>query len=185
MEFVWIALGVAVLGAIFWTVSTYKGLIASKNESENSWGQIDVQLKRRYDLIPGFIETARGCMAHEGEMLEAVIKARRIAIDASTVKEQASAENMLTSTLRSLMTVSENSPELKADEQMKRLHEEITSSENRLGFARQHYNDSVMRFNNLVQMFPGSVIAGHCRFRERDYFELEDQSQCEQVKVAF
>lgn len=181
----WIALGVVIIAVIFWAVSTYNRLVASKNECENSWGQIDVQLKRRYDLIPNLVETAKGYMEHERETLEAVIKARQIAIDASTVREQASAENALTSTLRSLMMVSENYPELKADEQMNQLHEEIASTENRIGFARQHYNDSVMRYNNMVQMFPGSVVAGRYQFGKRDYFELEDQTQREPVKVQF
>jgi LemA protein len=185
MEYVWIALGVVVLGVIFWAVSTYNRLVASKNEYENSWGQIDVQLKRRYDLIPNLVETAKGYMEHERETLEAVIKARQVAIDASTVKDQAAAENMLTSTLRSLMAVSENYPDIKADTQMQELHEEIASTENRIGFARQHYNDAVMRFNNLVQMFPGSVIAGRYQFLKRDYFELQDEVQREPVKVLF
>jgi LemA protein len=185
LQYVWIALGVVVIATIYWAVSVYNRLVNRKNECENSWGQIDVQLKRRYDLIPNLVETAKGYMAHERETLEAVIKARQVAIDASTVKDQAAAENMLTSTLRSLMAVSENYPELKADAHMLNVQEEITSTENRIGFARQHFNDTVMQFNNMVQMFPDSVIAGHFGFEKREYFELEDEKQREPVAVKF
>lgn len=181
----WIALGVGIIVTIYWAVSVYNRLVNGKNECENSWGQIDVQLKRRYDLIPNLVETAKGYMAHERETLEAVTKARQMAIDASTVKEQAAAENMLTSTLRSLMAVSESYPDLKADAHMMSVLEEITSTENRIGFARQHYNDTVLRFNNMIQMFPNSVVAGHFSFAKRDYFELEEQAQREPVKVQF
>jgi LemA protein len=179
-----VLLGIIVV-LFVWIVGMYNGLVMLRNRFKNAFAQIDVQLKRRYDLIPNLVETAKGYMEHERETLEAVIKARQVAIDASTVKEQASAENMLTSTLRSLMAVSENYPDIKADTQMQELHEEIASTENRIGFARQHYNDAVMRFNNLVQMFPGSVIAGRYQFLKRDYFELQDEVQREPVKVAF
>lgn len=185
MEFVWIALGVVILFLIYWVVSTYNGLVGARNECENSWGQIDVQLKRRYDLIPNLVETAKGYMKHERETLEAVTKARQMAIDADSVKDQAAAENMLTSTLRSLMAVSENYPELQANTNMMALQEEIASTENRISFARQHYNDAVLRYNNMTEMFPGSVIAGRYRFDRKDHFELEDQEQREPVKVAF
>ena len=185
MEFVWIALGVIILGLIYWAVSTYNSLVGSRNECDNAWRQIDVQLKRRYDLIPNLVETAKGYMQHESETLEAVIKARQMAVDASTVKDQAAAENFLTSSLRSLMMVSENYPDLKANENMMSLQEEIASTENRIGFARQHYNDSVLRYNNRIQMFPGSIIAGRYKFENRDYFELEDEEQREPVKIRF
>ena len=183
MQYVWIALGVVVIAAIYRAVAAYNRLVNGRNECENSWGQIDVQLKRRYDLVPNLIETAKGYMKHERETLEAVIKARQMAMDASTVKDQAAAENMLTSTLRSLMAVSGNYPELKADEHMLNVQEEFTSTENRIGFARQHYNDTVLQFNNMIQMFPNSVVAGHFSFEKRDYFELKDEEQREPVKV--
>jgi len=181
---VWILLGLGVVAVVF-GISIYNGLVGSRNECENSWRQIDVQLKRRYDLIPNLVETAKGYMKHERETLEAVVKARQIAIDASSVPAQAKAENMLTSTLRSLFAVTENYPELKANENMMQLQEEITSTENRIGFARQHYNDSVMRYNNKAQQFPGNIVAGMYNFEKKDYFELEEAEQREPVKVKF
>jgi LemA protein len=184
---VWILLGLGVVLIVF-GISVYNGLIGLKNECENSWRQIDVQLKRRYDLIPNLVETAKGYLKHERETLEAVIKARQMCIDASnasSIAEQAKAENFLTSTLRSLFAVTENYPELKANENMMQLQEEITSTENRIGFARQHYNDSVMRYNNKAQKFPGNLIAGMYNFEKKEYFELEDAEQREPVKVQF
>ncbi|MHC4515893.1 MAG: LemA family protein [Planctomycetota bacterium] len=180
----WILLGLGVV-LIILGVGIYNGLVGSRNECENSWRQIDVQLKRRYDLIPNLVETAKGYLKHERETLEAVIKARQMAIDASSVADQAKAENMLTSTLRSLFAVSENYPDLKANENMMQLQEEITSTENRIGFSRQHYNDAVMRFNNRIQQFPGNIVAGMYSFEKKDYFELEDAEQREPVKVQF
>ncbi len=180
----WIGLGVLVLfGLIF--MGLYNGLVAGRNQCRNAWSQVDVQLKRRYDLIPNLVETAKGYLKHERETLEAVIKARQVAIDAKTVGEQAKAENMLTSTLRSLFAVSENYPDLKANQNMLALQEELTSTENRIGFARQHYNDSVLRYNNKVQQFPGNIIANMFAFREEEFFELEDQAAREAVKVQF
>jgi len=181
---VWILLGLGVVAVVF-GIAIYNGLVGSRNECENSWRQIDVQLKRRYDLIPNLVETAKGYMKHERETLEAVIKARQQAIDASSVADQAKAENFLTSTLRSLFAVTENYPDLKANENMMQLQEEITSTENRIGFARQHYNDAVMRYNNKAQQFPGNLVAGMYNFEKKDYFELEDAEQREPVKVQF
>ena len=184
MTAVWILLGLGVVAVVF-GISIYNGLVGSRNECENSWRQIDVQLKRRYDLIPNLVETAKGYMKHERETLESVIKARQQCIDASGVADQAKAENFLTSTLRSLFAVTENYPDLKANENMMQLQEEITSTENRIGFARQHYNDAVMRFNNRVQQFPSNIVAGMYNFQKMDYFELEDAEQREPVKVQF
>jgi len=181
---VWILLGLGVV-LIILGISVYNGLVGLKNECANSWRQIDVQLKRRYDLIPNLVETAKGYLKHERETLEAVIKARQMAIDASSVAEQSKAENFLTSTLRSLFAVSENYPELKANENMMQLQEEITSTENRIGFARQHYNDAVMRYNNKAEQFPGNILAGMYNFEKKDYFELEEAEQREPVKVRF
>lgn len=185
MIYVWIGFGVALVLLVLWVVAIYNGLQGAKNETENAWRQIDVQLKRRYDLVPNLVETAKAYMKHERETLEAVIEARQVATNASSVKEQAAAENMLTSTLRSLMAVSENYPELRANEQMMGLQEEITSTENRIGFARQHYNDAVLRYNNRTEMFPSSLVASRYGFDKKDYFELEDQEQREPVKVQF
>lgn len=183
--YVWSGVGVFVVLLVFWAITIYNRLVAARNECENSWRNIDVQLKRRYDLIPNLVETAKGYMKHEKETLESVIQARQIAIDATTVKAQAAAENVLTSTLRSLMAVSENYPQLRANENMMSLQEEITSTENRIGFSRQHYNDAVLRYNNKIQVFPPSFIAGMYNFEARDYFELQDEEQREPVKVQF
>ena len=184
----WIVLGVVALVlvfAVFWVIGIYNRLISGRNDTKNSWSQIDVQLKRRYDLIPNLVETAKGYMKHERETLEAVIKARQVAIDAQGVEAQAKAENMLTSTLRSLFAVTENYPDLKANENMLKVQEELTSTENRIGFARQHYNDSVMRYNNGCEQFPGSVVAGMFSFKLAEFFEVEDAEERKRVQVKF
>ncbi len=180
----WVVLGAVVLCVLIF-VGIYNGLVSGRNQCKNAWSQVDVQLKRRYDLIPNLVETAKGYMKHERETLEAVTKARQMAIDASTVADQAKAENMLTSTLRSLFAVSENYPDLKANQNMLQVQEELTSTENRIGFARQHYNDSVLRYNNKVQQFPGNLVAGMFGFDEEQFFELDDDTQREPVKVSF
>ncbi len=176
---------VVALALFFYFVGIYNSIVAANNECDNSWGQIDVQLNRRYDLIPNLVETAKGYLKHERETLEAVIKARQMAVDASSVADQAKAENMLTSTLRSLFAVSENYPDLKANTNMLALQEELTSTENRLGFARQHYNDSILRYHNKIEQFPGSIIAGPFNFDKREYFEIDDAEKREPVKVQF
>ncbi len=181
----WIIFGVVVLVLVFWVVSIYNQLVSARNDTKNSWSQIDVQLKRRYDLIPNLVETAKGYLKHERETLEAVIKARQIAIDAQGVQAQAKAENMLTSTLRSLMAVSEAYPDLKGNENMLSIQEELTSTENRIGFARQHYNDAVMRYNNKCEQFPGTIFAGMFNFKLAEFFELEDAEERKPVQVKF
>jgi LemA protein len=166
-------------------IGIYNTLIRMRRRCDNGWAQIDVQLKRRYDLIPNLVETAKGYMKHEKEVLENVTKARQQAIDASGVKEQAQAENFLTSTLRSLFAVVENYPDLKANENMLALQEELVSTENRISYARQHYNDRVMEYNTRIESVPANIIASTFGFRERDFFELEDTAQREAPKVDF
>jgi len=180
----YIGLGVVVLALLTW-VTTYNALVRYRNACDNAWSQVDVQLKRRYDLIPNLVETAKGYLKHESETLTNVVKARQQAIDASNVKDQAAAENFLQSTLRSLFAVTENYPDLKANENMMALQEELTSTESRISFARQHYNDSVLRYNNKRQVFPSNIYAGFHGFQEKDYFELEDEAAREPVKVSF
>jgi LemA protein len=182
--FFWVLIGVVVL-LIFWAVATYNGLVGARNETKNSWSQIDVQLKRRHDLVPNLVETAKGYMKHEQQTLEAVIRARQIAVDAKTVGEHSRAENQLTQTLRSLFAVAENYPDLKANQNMLQLQEELTSTENRIGFARQNYNDTVMRYNNRIEMFPSSVVAGFSGFKMAEYFEIEDAAERKPVAVKF
>ena len=152
---------------------------------QNGWSQIDVQLKRRHDLIPNLVETAKGYMAHERGTLESVTKARQMAVDASSIKDKLAAENMLTSTLRSLMAVSENYPNLKADQTMLRLQEELTSTENKISFARQYYNDEVNRLNAAVQSFPSNVIAAQFGFKNAEFFEVEVPEERTVPQVKF
>ena len=173
------------LALIFWGASVYNALVKLRVNVNNGWSQIDVQLKRRHDLIPNLVETAKGYMAHEKETLENVIKARQQAIDASSLKDKQQAENFLSGTLRSLFAVSENYPNLKADRQMMQLHEEITSTENKIAFARQYYNDEVGRLNTTVQSVPDNIIAGMFHFEKREFFEIEDPGEKEAPKVKF
>lgn len=167
-------------------IGIYNSLVRLKKIMENAWSQIDVQLKRRYDLIPNLVETCKGYLKHEREVLENVTRARQQAIDVSGVKEQAKAENFLSQTLRSLFAVSENYPDLKANQNMLALQEELTSTENRISFARQHYNDSVMLYNTRTQVFPASIIANMFGFTQGEFFELEAGSEAkEPPKVSF
>lgn len=169
----------------FFLLGIYNRLVRIRNQVKNAWAQIDVQLKRRYDLIPNLVETAKGYMKHERETLEAVIKARQVAIDASNVKDQIDAENQLTGTLRSLMMLTENYPDLKANQNMMALQEELTTTENKIGYARQFYNDQVMRYNDMRQQFPSSVVANTFNFNQEPYFEVADDEQRQAPEVKF
>jgi LemA protein len=185
---VWIIPLAVILLVVMWWIGTYNGLVSRRNETKNSWSQIDVQLKRRYDLIPNLVETAKGYMKHERETLEAVVKARQTCVDlrsAGNVGELMKAEGTLAGSLRQLFAVAENYPELKANQNMLQLQEELTSTENRIGFARQAYNDSVMRYNNACEQFPGSVIANMSGFKMAEFFEVEAQEERKAVKVQF
>jgi LemA protein len=185
---VWIIPLAVILLVVMWWIGTYNGLVSRRNETKNSWSQIDVQLKRRYDLIPNLVETAKGYMKHERETLEAVVKARQTCVDlrsAGNVGELMKAEGTLAGSLRQLFAVAENYPELKANQNMLQLQEELTSTENRIGFARQAYNDSVMRYNNACEQFPGSIIANMSGFKMAEFFEVEAQEERKAVKVQF
>ena len=166
----------------------YNGLVTLKNRFKNAFAQIDVQLKRRYDLIPNLVETVKGYAAHERETLEAVTKARQQAIDVSgldSIKDRARVENMLTQTLKSLFAVSENYPDLKANENFLKLQEELTTTENKISFARQFYNDSVMQLNNKTEMFPSNIIAGMFNFKQAEFFEVEEEAERKVPEVKF
>jgi LemA protein len=176
---------IVIVGILLWSVGVFNGLVKLRENTKNGWSQIDVQLKRRHDLIPNLVETAKGYMKHEQDTLENVIKARQQAVNASNMKDKQAAENFLSSTLRSLFAVSENYPNLKADQQMLKLHEEITSTENKITFARQYYNDEVNRLNTAVQSFPDAVIANAFKFEKREFFELEDDSAKNAPTVKF
>jgi LemA protein len=166
---------VVLLGIYVWV--TYNGLVALRNRIENSWAQIDVQLRRRYDLIPNLVETVKGYAAHERETLEAVISARNAAIAASGTQEQAAAENMITGALRQLFALQEAYPDLKANQNFLALQEELTGTEGRIAYARQFFNDMVLKFNTKLQTFPANLIARSFGFTEREYFEVEDEAR--------
>ncbi|HEY8523407.1 MAG TPA: LemA family protein [Acidimicrobiales bacterium] len=158
-------------------VITYNGLVSLRNRIENAWAQIDVQLKRRYDLIPNLVETVKGYAAHERETLDAVITARNAGMNASTPHEQAQAENQITGALKSLFALSEAYPDLKANQNFAQLQEELTGTEGRIAYARQFYNDTVYRYNTKIQSFPANILANAFRFREREYFQADDESR--------
>lgn len=159
---------------ILLVVVLYNRLVRLRNRTDNAWSQVDIQLKRRYDLIPNLVETVRGYATHERETFEAVTRARGLAQDASTVEEQATAENMLTGALRRLFAVAEDYPELLASENFRNLQAELTEAENKISVARQIYNDATLTFNNTVQTVPSNLVAGMFGFRTRAYFEGED-----------
>jgi LemA protein len=167
---------VLVLLALYVIVS-YNGLVSLRNRIENAWAQIDVQLKRRYDLIPNLVETVKGYAAHERETLDAVITARNAGMNAQGPHDQAEAENQISGALKSLFALSEAYPDLKANQNFAQLQEELTGTEGRIAYARQFYNDTVYRYNTKVQSFPANVLANMFRFSEREYFQADDESR--------
>ncbi len=182
--FVWVVLGLLVLSGLV-AVGIYNSFVQLRENVKNGWSQIEVQLTRRHDLIPNLVETAKGYLKHESSTLENVIKARQVAVDAKGLQNKAEAENFLTSTLRSLFAVTENYSDLKANQQMIKVQEEITSTENRLAFARQYYNDEVNRFNVSVQTFPNSVIANAFHFEKAQFFQMENADISKVPDVKF
>ncbi len=179
-----IILGVVAIAAI-WAIGIYNGLKRKQIAGDQAWADIDVQLKRRYNLIPNLVESVKGYAKHEKETLESVIKARQTAIDTSGVANQAQAENMLTGALRQLFALSESYPDLKANTNFMQLQEELTSTENKIGFARQHYNRSAAQYNEAMAVFPSNMVAGMFSFQKMDYFELEDEAQRAAPQVKF
>ena len=167
---------VAVL-LMLYVIVTYNGLVRLRNRIQNAWAQIDVQLRRRYDLIPNLVETVKGYAAHEKGTFEAVTQARANAINAQGPVEQARAENQITGALKSLFAVSEAYPELKANQNFLALQEELTGTEGRISYARQYYNDAVLRLNTKIQSFPSNILAGMFGFRQREYFRGDDASR--------
>ena len=163
---------------------TYNKLVRLRNRVETAWSQIDVQLKRRYDLIPNLVETVKGYASHERETLEGVIAARQQAIAAPDVQQRAQAENMLTGMLRQLFALSEAYPDLKANENFAQLQTELTQTEEQIAFARRYYNERVLSYDNSIEMFPSNIVAGMFGFEEKPYFEAEEQSR-EAVQVDF
>jgi len=180
-----IIVGVIVVLLIIFVIGIYNALIRLRNQVDNSWSQIDVQLKRRHDLIPNLVETAKGYMQHERGTFEAITKARSQAMGAKSVSEAAKAEGALGEALSKFMLVVENYPDLKANQNFLAVQEELTSTENKISFARQSYNDQVLFFNNKIQMFPSNFVAGMFSFGKRDFFELESAAEREVPKVSF
>jgi len=199
MSIAFIALGVLLLILVvlgLWVVGIYNSLVSLRNRFKNAFAQIDVQLKRRYDLIPNLVETAKGYLKHERETLEAVIKARNIALaasqtaaanptDAGAIRGLAAAEGGLAGALSRLMVVSEQYPDLKANQNMMQLTEELTSTENKIAFARQAYNDSVMGYNTSRETFPNVIFAGMFGFLPAELFKLDDAAERNAPKVSF
>ena len=182
----WIVLGIVVI-ILAVVAGTYNGLVGLRNQVRNSWAQIDVQLKRRYDLIPNLVETVKGYMKHERETLEAVTNARNLAQQSASAgaAERGKLEGGLTAALSRLLAVAENYPDLKANQNFLALQEELTSTENKISFSRQYYNDSVMKFNNKTQMFPSNIVAGMFGFKAGEFFEVAEEAQREAPKVSF
>jgi LemA protein len=178
-----IILGIVVL-IVLYVISLYNRLVVQRNRIDNAWSQIDVQLRRRYDLIPNLVETVKGYATHEREVFERVTEARARAIAAGTVREQGQAENMLTQALRSVFAVAENYPQLRATENFQQLQEELSGTESKIAFARQFYNDTVLRYNNSRQAFPAVLIANSFGFGPREYFEMEEEAR-QPVQVKF
>lgn len=178
-------LALIILGVLLiYLVGIYNSLVTKRVQTENAWSQIDVQLKRRHDLIPNLVETVKGYAAHEKDTLESVIQARNAAIAAggNSVPAQAAAENVLSGALRQIFALSESYPELKANENFAQLQEELTSTENRISFARQHFNDSVAAYNAAIEKVPNNFVASFGQFEKKEFFEL-DASEAAAVKV--
>ncbi len=179
-----VLLGALVLFAVM-AIGIYNSLQRKRIAAQTAWSDVDVQLKRRYDLIPNLVNTVKGYASHEKETLERVIAARQQAIDARGVAQQAQAENMLTQALGRLFALSEAYPDLKANQNFMQLQEELTSTENKVGFSRQHYNRTVSQYNEAMAVFPANIVAGMFNFSRMDFFEIEDPAHREAPKVAF
>lgn len=171
-----IGIGLLVLVGLFF-IGTYNGLVKLRQRVQNAWSQIDVQLKRRYDLIPNLVNTVKGYAAHEKETFEKVTAARTQAMAAGTVAEQAQAEGALTGALKTLFAVAEAYPELKANTNFLQLQGELSETENKIAFSRQFYNDTVQKLNTKIELFPTNLIAGMMGFEKAEYFNIEDQPE--------
>ena len=178
-------LAVLALIVVVWVIGIYNGLVRLRTRVRAAWAQIDVQLKRRHDLIPNLVETVKGYAAHEKQTLERVIAARNQAVSAAGPAQSAAAENLLTGALRQIFALSEAYPDLKANVNFQQLSEELSSTENKIGFARQHYNESVREYNESIQVFPAVIFAGMFGFAAEEFYELEDQAEKQAPQVKF
>ena len=181
---IWIILGIVVV-LIIAVIGMYNSLVQSKIKVDNAWSQIDVQLQRRFDLIPNFVETVKGYMTHEKETFEKIASLRTSWANAKSVSEKAELDNQLSTTLKTIMAVSENYPELKANQNFSELSEELRNTENKISFSRQFYNDTVTMYNTKLQVFPSNIIAGMFNFKARDLFKAESDEARRNVKVDF
>ena len=181
---IWIILGIVVV-LIIAVIGMYNSLVQSKIKVDNAWSQIDVQLQRRFDLIPNFVETVKGYMTHEKETFEKIASLRTSWANANSVSEKAELDNQLSTTLKTIMAVSENYPELKANQNFSELSEELRNTENKISFSRQFYNDTVTMYNTKLQVFPSNIIAGMFNFKARDLFKAESDEARRNVKVYF
>ena len=184
MMFVWIILGIIAVG-IIWVIGAYNGLVRLKQQTDEAWSDIDVQLKRRYDLIPNLVETVKGYAAHERKLFEDVTAARSAAMTAQGPQAKGQAENMLSGALKSLFAVAEAYPDLKASQNFSQLQEELSDTENKIQAARRFYNGNVRDFNTRLQSFPTNMIGGQLGFKSREFFALEEAAAKEPVKVSF
>ncbi len=181
----WIFLAVLAVIGLF-VMFSYNSLVVLRQRVKNAWAQVDVQLRRRYDLIPNLVNTVKGYATHERETFEKVTEARSRAMAAGTVQEQAGAENMLSGTLKSLFALAENYPQLKADSNFRQLQEELSNTESKIAFSRQFYNDTVQKFNTKIQVFPTVLIADMLGFKAADYFNLDAEAEARRpVDVKF
>jgi LemA protein len=176
MAVVWVLVAFVVL-VLLAGVVTFNRLISLRQRVDNGWSQIDVQLRRRYDLIPNLVQTVEGYAAHERELFEAVAEARSKAMSARSVGDQAQAENLVTAGLRQLLAVAENYPDLKASQNFLALQEELTGTESKIAYARQFYNDQVMRLNTTIGKFPSNLVAGAFHFQPREFFEIDEPAR--------
>ena len=175
-----------IIGAVvLMAIGMYNSLVTLRNRCDNGWSQIDVQLRRRYDLIPNLVETVKGYAKHESGVFERVTQARAAAVNAQGVQAQGQAENVLTGALKSLFAVAENYPDLKANQNFLMLQEELAGTEGKVAYARQFYNDTVMKFNMKQQVFPSNIIAGMFGFKPKEYFQIEEDVARGPVKVSF
>ena len=181
---VWIILAIIVLLIIF-VISIYNGLVNARQKVENAWSQIDVQLQRRFDLIPNLVETVKGYMAHEADVLTKVTDLRSSWADAKTLDEKAKLDNELSDTLKTIMAVAENYPDLKANQNFSELQTELTNTENKISYSRQFYNDTVTRYNTKLEVFPSNIVASMFHFTAEQLFEVDNQEAKKNVKVDF
>lgn len=184
MPLIYVIGGIAIL-AVLWLIGVYNGFVRLMNRTKEAWADIDVQLKRRYDLIPNLVETVKGYAAHEKEAFENVTKARAQALGAQSIKEKETADNMVTSALKSVFAVAEAYPQLRAVEGFTKLQEELSDTENKIQAARRFYNSNVRDLNTKIEVFPNNMVARMFNFQKQDFFELEQEAAKEPVKVSF